>query len=575
MTADSQHGGQDSSADAGRKIPTLDSARNLMDLLLMRDTAGERKRLAACHKVNGVWKELTWGDQILRIRRIAAGLLKQGVKKGDKVAIFADTRLEWIISALAIFAVGASVVPVYGSDTPAEIAYILENSSAVAMIIDHDAPDTRHKMPGRLARLREVWPKLPELKSVILMDPPADPSGISILADIELQGAKAMESSADFNNLIERAAAETAPDDIAFLLYTSGTTGAPKGVMLTHSNWTSQARDVSRIGLVTPDERILLFLPLAHAFALIAMAAHLSMGLCIAYAESIDKAIANAGETNTSLMICVPRVLEKAYNKVVSDGSTQPGIKGQLFRWAMIQFEEYATDVIAGREHKSLQWSMAKKLVFSQVQNKIRARFGTMKKFVSGGAPLSKKIAIFFDLCGFKICEGYGLTETCAPTHCNLPIPGKLKLGTVGLAWPGVLVRTAEDGEILLKGPQIMKGYYKMPEATAAAIDPDGWFHTGDIGEVDTEDVVQVYAQNTGSGNAPLNPRLVAFKRVALKAGETASVVLDVYGDDLMVIDKKGNRVSEGRTVLYAGTCQPDAYSRSLTGTDTIKMEVN
>ena len=271
-------------------------------------------------------------------------------------------------------------------------------------------------MPGRLARLREVQASLPELKHVVLFDLPAAQDGVRSLSEIEADGAKLMAEGQSWESLAEATVRVLKPDDTAFLLYTSGTTGSPKGVMLTHANWTSQSRTVSRNGIVTEDDLLLLFLPLAHAFALIAFAAHLGNGLTIAYAESIDKAIANAAEVHATIMICVPRVLEKAYNKIVSEGSSRTGVNGQIFRWGMSQFDEYAEATIAGREFSSIQWTLAEKLVFRSVRTKIQARFGALKKFVSGGAPLSKKIGIFLDLCGFTVCEGYGLTETCAPT---------------------------------------------------------------------------------------------------------------------------------------------------------------
>ncbi len=463
--------------------PTLEAARNLIDLLLIR--ARTPTRLAARHKLRDAWVDVTWGEEIQRIRQIGAGFQSLGIGRGDRVAIFADTRFEWVLTSLGLFAIGAAAVPIYGSNTPAEIAFILQNSGARAIAIDHDLPDTKHKQLGRFARVQQIRGELPALEHVVLFDPPLDGAGYIALSALEQRGIERLRAP-EAADMLERAARETAPDDLAFLLYTSGTTGKPKGVMLSHANWTSQARTVATNGLLSDDELPLLFLPLAHAFALIVPAAHLGLGIAIAYAESIDRAIANAGETRATLMTLVPRVLEKAYNKVVSDGSSQPGIKGQLFRWGMAQFDEYAAARIAGRDYNSLQWTLAQKFVFSQVEAKIQARFGgTMKKFVSGGAPLSKKIALFFDLCGFHLCEGYGLTETCAPTHCNLPYPDKKKIGTVGLPWKGVEVRIAEDGELLLKGPQVMKGYFNLPEETAAAIDPDGWFHTGDIGEVD------------------------------------------------------------------------------------------
>ncbi|MDR0966903.1 MAG: long-chain fatty acid--CoA ligase [Myxococcales bacterium] len=478
------------SQDARRQMPrgistdlTLDSARNLVELLLIR--ARTPTWLAARHKQNGKWIDVSWGEELQRVRQIGAGFKALGIEPGDRVAIFAETRYEWVLVNFGLYAIGAVAVPIYTSYTPADIAYILKDSGARAIVIDHDTPDAKQKQLGRLGRVRQIRAEVPTLDHVVLIDAPIEMPDALSFSELERRGIQKLQEPGEAS-LLEQAAARTSPDDLAYLLYTSGTTGKPKGVMLTHANWTSQARCVATNGLISDGEIALLFLPLAHAFALIVPAAHLGSGITIAYAESIETAINNAGETRSTLMTLVPRVLEKAFNKVVGDGAAQPGIKGQMFRWGMSQFEEYAAARVAGRDYSSVQWTLAKKLVFSQVEAKIQARFGgTMQKFVSGGAPLSKKIALFFDLCGFHMCEGYGLTETCAPTHVNLPSPDKKQIGTVGLPWKGVQVRIADDGELLLKGPQVMKGYFNQPEETAAAIDPEGWFHTGDIGRVD------------------------------------------------------------------------------------------
>ncbi|MGI5861990.1 MAG: AMP-dependent synthetase/ligase [Myxococcales bacterium] len=466
---------------------SLQTARTLVDLLILRGM--EPSRVAARHKVAGLWREPTWGELLLRVRRIGAGLETLGVGPGDRVAIFSATRYEWALANFATFAVGATVVPIYASNSPEESAYILRDSGAKAVFVDDDRPEGR--LPGRLARIRQIRETLPELRHVIAFDVPAsEEGGWTSLSAIEGRGAPLADSRP---LMLEERAALTRPDDLSYIIYTSGTTGTPRGVMLTHANWTSQARSVTEIKLLRRDDTALLFLPLAHSFALVVFATWLGQGIVVAFAESIEKAVDNAGETRSTVMTVVPRVLEKAFNKVVSEGAAQPGVKGPLFAWAMAQFEEYAAARAAGREHNSVQWALAKRLVFSKIEQKVKARFGGyMREFISGGAPLARKIGYFFEICGFDVCEGYGLSETCAPTHVNLPFPGKAKIGTVGLPWPGVEVRIEEDGEVLLRGPQIMKGYLNRPEETAAVLDADGWFHTGDIGEVDSEGFLRI-----------------------------------------------------------------------------------
>jgi long-chain acyl-CoA synthetase len=470
-------------AEPSRSPLTLQTARTLVDLLLVR--GGEPYRVAARYKAGGQWREATWGEMLRRICRVGEGLKAIGIKPGDRVAIFASSRYEWALANFGIYAAGAAVVPIYGSYTPAEVAHILRDSGAKAAFCDHDEPDK--KQVGRLSRLKDARKSAPKLEHIIGFDIPTIEGQQLSLASLEELGAKASPK------MLEERAALTKPDDLAYLIYTSGTTGAPKGVMLTHSNWASQARGVVEIQLITRDDTALILLPLAHAFALVIFAAWLGEGMVVAFAESIERAVDNAGETRSTVMPVVPRVLEKAYNKVIADASSQPGIKGQLFAWAMRQFDAYAAARAEGREYSSLQWAAARRLVFSKIEARLKARFGGyMREFVSGGAPLARKIGYFFDVCGFHVCEGFGLTETSAPTHVNLPFPGKTRIGTVGLPFPGVEVRIADDGEILLRGPQIMKGYFNMPQETAAVLEPEGWLHTGDIGEVDPEGFLRI-----------------------------------------------------------------------------------
>jgi long-chain acyl-CoA synthetase len=234
-----------------------------------------------------------------------------------------------------------------------------------------------------------------------------------------------------------------------------------------------------------------LFLPFAHSFAQLIKAAWLGSGLTMIFAESVDRLVDNASETGPTVLSAVPRVYEKAFNSVVAGGMSQTGLGGWLFRMAMSEFGAYAKAKDEGKSHSSIPFSLARWLVFPKVRAKLLKRFGgRIHTFVSGGAPLARKIAYFFDLLGFHILEGYGLTETIAVTSANLP--GQNKLGTVGRPFPGVEVKIASDGEILERGRHIMHGYFGMPEATAEVIDQDGFFRTGDIGEVDRDGYLRI-----------------------------------------------------------------------------------
>jgi long-chain acyl-CoA synthetase len=308
------------------------------------------------------------------------------------------------------------------------------------------------------------------------------------LADMMKQGREAIQANAD---AFDTRVSGIRLDDTNSLIYTSGTTGEPKGVILTHNNWFYEAKASQSVGMMEPSDSVMLFLPLAHVFAQVVKAAWLSMGYRLIIAESVDKLLANLVETKPTVLPSVPRVFEKVYNNVVSNGSSAPGLKGRLFRWAFKLFDEYVEARKQGREYDTLAFSLAKKLVFSKVRAAISEKLGgNMRLFISGGAPLSSKIGYFFDLLGLKVLEGYGLTETSAGTTVNRE--NKIKIGTVGAPMPGTELKIASDGEILIRGPGVMKGYYKNPAATAEAINPEGWFHTGDIGELDADNYLRI-----------------------------------------------------------------------------------
>ena len=301
--------------------------------------------------------------------------------------------------------------------------------------------------------------------------------------------------------------------------------------MITNDNMLFAAEVVVGTGLLTREDSHLLFLPFAHSFAQIIKAAWLGSGLTMIYAESVDKLVDNASETSPTILSAVPRVYEKAFNSVVAGGMANPGLQGALFRMAMREFEQYAKAKAKGEPYNSLAFTVAKKLVFPKVKDKLSKRFGgRITKFVSGGAPLAKKIAYFFDLLGFHILEGYGLTETIAVTSVNLP--GQNKLGTVGRPLPAVEVKIAEDGEILMRGRNVMRGYLGLPEATAEVIDKEGFFHTGDIGDMDSDGYLKITDRKKDliktSGGKYIAPQALEG---ALKTGSELISQVVVIGD--------------------------------------------
>jgi long-chain acyl-CoA synthetase len=429
---------------------------------------------AAKFKTAGGWQVLDWAEVAQRVARVAEGLIKLGVQPGDRVAIFAPTRVEWVIADLGILSAGAICVPIYSSFTADELGYILRDSGAVACFVDHDQPDGRQ--PGRLTRVRNAGTT--SVKQVISFEPIGP--GAMPFADL-------LATPADGGRAAERERREAALEltSTNSILYTSGTTGEPKGVVLTHGNWVYEAHCVREIDLMRPDETVLLFLPLAHSFARVTEAAWLSLGFCLAFAESTDKVVDNCADVRPTVFPAVPRIFEKVFTKVQVDGGAAPGLKGLLFRWALAQFEAEAAARESGRSGP-IAYHLAKKLVLSKVAERLNARLGgRLRFFVSGSAPLSTKLAFFFQEVGLTILEGYGLTETAAGTCVNLP--GRVKIGTVGPPMPGTELKIASDGEILIRGGGVMKSYYKLPEATAESLSADGWFATGDIGSIDPD----------------------------------------------------------------------------------------
>ncbi|MFL5344614.1 MAG: AMP-dependent synthetase/ligase [Hyalangium sp.] len=460
------------------------ATKNLVELLIHR--AQESSKVAVTHKKDGKWQEVSWSEVLQQVKTLSAALLAQGVKPGDRVAIFAGTSLQWLVCDLAISAAQASTVPIYSSNTPDEVRYILNHSETTLLFVDSDEKDA--KQAGRLSRVRQRLSECPSVQKVVIFSGEASGDREMTLADLLAKGQAAEQAQA---STFEQRASQVKADDVWGFVYTSGTTGDPKGVILTHGNWAYHAEAARQIGLMEPGDAVMLFLPLAHVFAQVVKAAWLGMSYRLIIAESVDKLMPNLVETRPSVLPAVPRVFEKVYNNVVSNGSAAPGIKGKLFRWAFRLFDEYTEAKMQGREYSSLGFALAQKLVFSKVRKTLDEKLGgNMRLFVSGGAPLSRKIAYFFDLLGYKVLEGYGLTETSAPCNCNRP--DKIKIGTVGPPLPGTEIKIAQDGEILVRGPCVMKGYYKNPTATAEVIEPDGWFHTGDIGELDADGSLRI-----------------------------------------------------------------------------------
>lgn len=423
-------------------------------------------------KIGGRYEPISHRDLATRVRHAARGLRTLGLNPGDRVAILSENRPEWAIADYACLTARLVDVTVYPTLPESQVEYILRDSDAIAIFV------STNEQAQKVAKIRE---KLPRLKTVISFESVGAAADMS-LTDLEQRGT-AGETEEDIRRYREDAL-QVKPDDLATLIYTSGTTGEPKGVMLTHDNIYSNVA-AGEVAIPFGGTDIgLSFLPLSHIFE--RMAGHYLMfatGTSIAYAESIDTVPNNMLEVRPTLMVSVPRLYEKMYARVLENAAAGGAVKLRIFQWATKVASQWSDEKIAGRDPKGLlafKYRLANKLVFSKLQARTGGR---MRYFVSGGAPLSPEINKFFYGAGLFILEGYGLTETSPVVSVNLP--DDFRIGTVGRPFGGVEVAIADDGEILTRGPGVMKGYFNKPEATAEAIDQDGWFHTGDIGRLE------------------------------------------------------------------------------------------
>ena len=423
------------------------------------------------YRRDGSWHVMNWKEVGTRSRAIACGLRALGLGAEQRTAILSGTRAEWILADMGILCAGGATTTIYPSNTPEECAYILQDSDSRIVFVENQ------RQADKLAAVRD---QVPEVKHVVIFDGQASADGWVIsLAQLEKQGH---DWEAKNPGQYEAVADAVGPDHLATLIYTSGTTGKPKGVMLTHDNWVYEGEAVDAMGMITPADKQFLFLPLAHSFAKVLEIAFIRIGTPTVVDGDIDSLVDNLSATNPTYMGAVPRIFEKVYNKVVANAREAGGMKLKIFTWAIAVGREVSQLRQAKKEPTgwlALKYSIADRLVFQ----KLKARFGgRIRFFISGGAPLSREIAEFFHAADILVLEGYGLTESSAGTFMNRY--DDYRFGTVGPPMVNTQVKIAGDGEILIKGRGIMKGYYNRPADTAETLDADGWLHTGDIGVV-------------------------------------------------------------------------------------------
>ncbi len=446
---------------------------SILDLLL--DHASSRGSETAClTKSAGKYGPITWSTVLADSSEIGKGLIALGLEPGDRVNVIGQTCYQWVATDLGILAAGGVTVPVYPSNLADEVQFVVDHSGGRVVFAENGE------------QVDKLIDKRDELGNVIKVVQWAGSKRGSDDWVITLDEFLALGRSVTADQLRERGAT-LSPDSILTIIYTSGTTGRPKGVVLTHANMLYEVKTISQVDVVRQDDIQLLFLPMAHVFAKLLEVSWLGTGHVLAFAESMNTIRDNLAEVRPTLMAAVPRVFEKFYSAVVDKGTSAEGIKQTLFVKAMTLSAKHGELEEKGQTLgmvESVQFGLLKKAVFAKVGVGIGNLLGgRMRVMVSGGAPLSKKIAWFFRDAGILIVEGYGMTESSAASTVNMPTANQI--GTVGPALPGTQIKIAADGEILIKGPGVMREYWRNDEATKETVDDEGWLHTGDIGEVD------------------------------------------------------------------------------------------
>jgi long-chain acyl-CoA synthetase len=452
---------------------------------------------ALSFKVEGVWQPIRGTAALERVKRIAAGLAALGVKKGDRLAIISENRPEWSLVDLAILCLGAVNVPIYTTQAVEQIRFILENSGA-RMLFVSGKKIWRHAE----AAVRSVE----QLEKLIFFDDNEMPEGESralSLGEVEKNGNDRADLEA-----VEASLAAIQTDDLATIIYTSGTTGEPKGVMLTHKNFASNIVAISKGLPIRSTDRSLAVLPLSHIFERTVFYVLCSNGVSIHYCASFDQLASHLHEVKPTIMTAVPRLFEQVYHKIVKKGKSAGGWRTKLFDWSLDVGQEYWSYKDKGETVPATvaaKHAIASRLVFSKWRAGVG---GSLRFFVSGGAPLSKKLSYAFWAAGIKILQGYGMTEACIVSANR---PDDNKVGSIGKPFDGIEMKIGASDEVLIRGANVMTGYYNNPEATSAALDSDGYYHTGDVGYVDhdghfyiTDRLKDLFKLSNGKYVAPL-----------------------------------------------------------------------
>ena len=488
--------------------------KNLYELV---ERGAERfnNKSAFVMKKENKWQTFNWIEVKELVKLIAKSLIKLGVNKSNTVCILSNTRVEWILIDLAIVSIGGVTVPIYQSNTPSQCEYIINDSEAKIVFVEDK---------NQLEKVLEIKPHTPHLTKIINIS--TDDSENNYILSFK----KLIESGEDIDDdIFIKRNKDIQLTDIATIIYTSGTTGIPKGAVITHENMFAQIIGATNVLPSLEGMSTLCFLPLAHVFARACQYIFIYSGTTQWFAESLEKVPENLKEAKPHLFIAVPRIFEKSYNKIISTIQGKGKLTINLFNWA-VNIGKTVTKNIKDKDKIGISLKLKYKIANTLVFNKIKKVFGGKLVFVvSGGAPLSTTISEFFHSIGILILEGYGLSETTSATHVNQF--NNFKLGTVGLPIDGIKTKLAEDGEVLVRGKSIMLGYYKNEKLTSEMIDQMGWFHTGDIGEIDSEGFLKIVDRKKDiivtSGGKKISPQYIES---CIKNSKYINEVM-VYGD--------------------------------------------
>ena len=493
------------------------------------------------------WESVTWADAGEVVRTLAAGLLALGIRPEQRVAIASGTRIEWLYADLAIACAGAATTTVYPSTGPEDVRYILHDSDSRIVFAEDDA---------QVEKLRSQRDGLPDLHTVVTFDGTPDGEWVIGLDDLRELGAKHL---AEHPDAVEQAVAAVRPEDLATLIYTSGTTGQPKGVELPHRCWTYIGVAAQGLEILSEDDLQYLWLPLSHSFGKMLQAVQLQVGFPTAVDGRMDRIVPNLAEVRPTFMAGPPRIFEKVHAKVLQGLEEEGGVKAALGGWAFRVGDRVARARVAGRKvgpFTRAEYAVADRLVLSKIRDRLGGR---IRFLISGSAALSPDVAAWFHAAGMVVMEGYGMTETSAGA-CIVRLDDPT-FGKVGPPVVGTEVRIAEDGEILLRGPSVMRGYHRQPEATAEVLGADGWLATGDVGELDPQGRLRITDRKKDliktSGGKYIAPQAieVLFKAVCPLASQ-------------MVVHAEGRNYATALITLDPEALAQWAAANGLAGTD-------